>query len=169
MSQISDASVAADFRSHIKFWLRGTLEDLAELADVILEGKRTGWPYLASVELLAEEPTRRLWRALDDYALQSLYDVAAEGGLADAADALAEAILKRPFVDDGRIPREVRELVMQRDGGRCQTCGETENLTIDHKWIAWSDGGSSRDPDALQVLCRPCNSRKGVRPWSEEA
>jgi 5-methylcytosine-specific restriction endonuclease McrA len=67
-----------------------------------------------------------------------------------------------PFRDPGRIPLKIREGVMRRDGGRCQECGSTENLAIDHR-VPWTEGGSSTDPENLQVLCRTCNSRKGAR------
>ena len=93
------------------------------------------------------------------------YDVASEAELDVTAEKFKAAALARPYIDDGKIPTEIIELVMARDGRRCQACGETEDLTIDHKIIPWSEGGSSTDPENLQVLCRSCNSRKGTRPW----
>jgi 5-methylcytosine-specific restriction endonuclease McrA len=51
---------------------------------------------------------------------------------------------------------------MEHDGGQCQDCAGTEDLTIDHKITPWSLGGSSTDPTNLQVLCRSRNSRKGA-------
>lgn len=55
---------------------------------------------------------------------------------------------------------EIRRLVMKRDDYRCQQCGSTERLSIDHI-IPRSKGGSSYPPN-LQVLCMPCNMRKGA-------
>lgn len=61
---------------------------------------------------------------------------------------------------DGRtpIPAKVRKLVYERDEYRCVHCAATEPLSIDHIY-PWSRGGSD-DPDNLQTLCRPCNSKK---------
>lgn len=59
------------------------------------------------------------------------------------------------------IPTEVRRAVYERDGYQCLHCGTTENLSLDHIH-PWSLGGSD-DPENLQTLCRPCNSRKGAR------
>lgn len=56
---------------------------------------------------------------------------------------------------------EIRRLVMKRDDYRCQQCGSTEQLSIDHR-VPRSKGGSSYPPN-LQVLCMPCNMRKGAR------
>jgi hypothetical protein len=160
--------LAEDFGAHLAWWLRGTLDDVADLAEAIFEAKQTHFPWRPAAHALAAQGPRRLWRALDDECLQDLYDMAKNEGLDDAAAAFEAAVLARPHVDDGRIPPELRAFVMARDARQCQVCGSEANLTIDHKWIAWSDGGSSTDPQNLQVLCRSCNSRKGRRPWNVE-
>lgn len=59
------------------------------------------------------------------------------------------------------IPRGVRWRVYERDGYRCQECGTTEDLTLDHKHPR-SLGGTHTE-DNLQTLCRGCNSRKGAQ------
>jgi hypothetical protein len=51
-----------------------------------------------------------------------------------------------------------RARIMARDGHRCQHCGATEDLTIDHVQH-WSRGGTNAD-DNLRVLCRSCNSQR---------
>ena len=56
------------------------------------------------------------------------------------------------------IPKNVRELVMERDNYMCRICGATTNLQIDHI-IADLHGGSI-EPENLQVLCRACNASK---------
>lgn len=50
--------------------------------------------------------------------------------------------------------------VFERDGKVCAACGATENLTLDH--IEPLAAGGTNDLENLQVLCQPCNSRKGT-------
>jgi 5-methylcytosine-specific restriction endonuclease McrA len=57
------------------------------------------------------------------------------------------------------ISDDVKQLVWTRDGGRCRNCGSTVELQFDHV-IPVSMGGNS-EPDNLQILCGPCNRRKG--------
>lgn len=54
----------------------------------------------------------------------------------------------------------VKVEIITRDGGHCQHCGTTEDLTIDH--IIPIFKGGTNDPANLQTLCRSCNSKKGV-------
>ncbi len=60
-----------------------------------------------------------------------------------------------------KIPHRVRALIYERDGGACVTCGSTDRLTLDH--IKPFSHGGSDEPDNLQTMCLPCNSRKGAR------
>jgi hypothetical protein len=64
-----------------------------------------------------------------------------------------------------RITLAVRRRVIARDGALCRFCGVTDDLTIDHV-LALTRGGTS-DDDNLAILCRPCNSRKGTKPWEQ--
>lgn len=57
--------------------------------------------------------------------------------------------------------RSIRREVFARCGEHCQSCGSTVDLCLDHI-IPVAAGGDS-EPSNLQVLCRPCNSRKGCR------
>lgn len=62
------------------------------------------------------------------------------------------------------IPAAIRREVLERDGGRCRYCGATAPLALDHIY-PYSRGGRHA-PANLQVLCRPCNSRKAARVLS---
>ncbi len=65
----------------------------------------------------------------------------------------------RPVVR-GAIPDDVKQLVWMRDGGRCRHCGSGTELQFDHV-IPLALGGNS-EPENLQLLCGPCNRRKGA-------
>jgi hypothetical protein len=58
-----------------------------------------------------------------------------------------------------KIPEEMRAAVFERDNHRCQKCGRTEDLTLDHI-IPWSKC-YRHEINNLRVLCRSCNSRRG--------
>ncbi|MDX2303017.1 MAG: HNH endonuclease [Microscillaceae bacterium] len=52
-----------------------------------------------------------------------------------------------------------RQNIFKRDGGKCQYCGSTKDLTLDHV-IPRSKGGRSTW-DNLVTACKHCNSKKG--------
>jgi 5-methylcytosine-specific restriction endonuclease McrA len=52
-----------------------------------------------------------------------------------------------------------RTMIYKRDGHKCQYCGSTRELTIDHI-IPRSRGGEDTWEN-LVVACMPCNMRKG--------
>jgi len=160
-----DATIAAGIRRWIDQMARGARADREELMDLIEEREASGFPAELGAVALAQLDARTLWKTFDDDELQDLYDLCHEAGLGTTAERFYAAALARPYIDSGKVPQEVFDLVMERDGYRCQACGDTDDLTIDHKIIPYSEGGSSTDPDNLQVLCRSCNSRKGTRPW----
>ena len=58
------------------------------------------------------------------------------------------------------IPEHIRMFVWQRDGGRCVTCGCRERLEYDHI-IPLAVGGSNTERN-IQLLCEPCNRKKGA-------
>ncbi len=59
------------------------------------------------------------------------------------------------------IPREVKQRVWQRYGGRCADCNAAEYLEYDHV-IPVAKGGSNFDNN-VQILCRKCNLKKSDR------
>ena len=58
------------------------------------------------------------------------------------------------------IPAELRRAVWERDGGACTGCGAQFDLQYDHV-IPVALGGATTEAN-LQVLCAPCNRRKGA-------
>ncbi len=52
----------------------------------------------------------------------------------------------------------VRERILDRDGRKCNRCGNTESLEIDHV-IPLSKGGRHNENN-FQVLCKSCNRKK---------
>lgn len=54
---------------------------------------------------------------------------------------------------DRQIPAATREVIIARDLGRCQKCGEV-GVQIDHI------SGNSSDPNNLQLLCVRCHNEK---------
>lgn len=160
---VSDAEIGAGFVRYLENWIRGSQEELAELYDEIEGADQSSFPWEPAIAALADLEERRLWKAFGRDELQNLYDWCHEAGMVPEAERFKAAEQARPYIDDGKIPSDVRAAVMKRDGGRCQECGSTDDPTIDHKITPWSLGGSSTDPVNLQVLCRSCNSRKGAR------
>ena len=53
-----------------------------------------------------------------------------------------------------------RQAILEADGWACAYCGSQDELEIDHI-IPFSRGGACTVQNA-QVLCGPCNRRKGV-------
>lgn len=68
-------------------------------------------------------------------------------------------------VPRGRRRRISRKAILARDRFRCQYCGSTRHLTLDHV-IPRSRGGSTTW-DNLVTSCAPCNTDKGDNLPSE--
>ncbi|SPF44082.1 HNH endonuclease [Candidatus Sulfotelmatobacter kueseliae] len=64
--------------------------------------------------------------------------------------------------DDRVIPAAVKIEVWKRDKGSCVKCGSRENLHFDHI-IPYSQGGSSKDAENIQILCSRHNLEKRDR------
>ncbi|KIL36045.1 hypothetical protein SD71_10640 [Cohnella kolymensis] len=55
----------------------------------------------------------------------------------------------------------IRPIILLRDDFTCQECGQTQGLLeIDH--IVPIAQGGTNELNNLQVLCMPCNRRKGA-------
>lgn len=64
-----------------------------------------------------------------------------------------------------KIPKSVRQAVMERDGSACVYCSSVMSIGIDHR-IPVSRGGTD-EIDNLCVACGPCNSSKGSQTVEE--
>lgn len=58
------------------------------------------------------------------------------------------------------IQDDVKQLVWNRAGGSCQSCGSKTELQFDHI-IPVAHGGGNAEAN-LQILCGPCNRRKAA-------
>lgn len=58
------------------------------------------------------------------------------------------------------IAPDLKQFVWKRDGGRCRQCGHNVELQFDHV-IPIAYGGATT-AENLQILCGPCNRRKGA-------
>ena len=52
-----------------------------------------------------------------------------------------------------------RQNIFRRDGNRCQYCGKTDDLTLDH--VKPKSRGGKSSWDNLTTACRRCNAKKG--------
>lgn len=66
--------------------------------------------------------------------------------------------IRIPFQRGGDL-RASRALIYKRDGHKCQYCGATRKLTIDH--ITPKSRGGESSWENLVVACSSCNTKKG--------
>jgi hypothetical protein len=97
--------------------------------------------YLEKADLISEVEGARLRTISDDFAMPSIIRL--------------KKYINIPY----RGVVLSRNNIFKRDGSRCQYCGSTDNLTLDHV-IPKSRGGSS-NWDNLITACKTCNSKKG--------
>lgn len=64
-----------------------------------------------------------------------------------------------------RVPPVNRREVLRRDRNKCQYCGATKNLTLDH--VVPKSRGGTHTWDNVVIACNHCNSRKGDRTPEE--
>lgn len=142
---------AASVTWRTRAWRAIVAEQSVRPAGLYQRGERTYWMFedrvywedegLDSADVLAlvRDRQRRAQRKLER---------------AHAALAGATADRRRP------VPREIRQAVFERDGGRCVECGSAFELQYDHV-IPVALGGADT-VENLQILCAPCNQAKGA-------
>lgn len=74
-----------------------------------------------------------------------------------AAEEVSSRLVERSRI----IPTSVKLEVWARDGGKCVTCGATEELHFDHI-LPYSKGGTSLKAENVQLLCVRHNLRKSA-------
>ena len=95
-----------------------------------------------------------------------------DGNCGNIIDLLKEALQAASlYVDPSTVVRagyrktpikpSLRRKVFERDGYRCKKCNDHLDLCADH--VIPESAGGLAELDNLQTLCRPCNSKKGVR------
>jgi hypothetical protein len=79
--------------------------------------------------------------------------------LAETDDPKDHRIVPQSSEEDRLIPSWVKLEVWKRDQGKCQKCGRSSGLHFDHI-IPYSKGGSSKNPENIQILCGQHNLAK---------
>jgi hypothetical protein len=83
--------------------------------------------------------------------------------VADIVDEFAAEDLPGRLVARSRIiPTSVKLEVWARDGGRCVSCGATDELHFDHI-VPFSKGGTSLKAENVQLLCARHNLNKSAK------
>lgn len=77
-------------------------------------------------------------------------------------ESLAEDLRGRLVERSRIIPTNVKLEVWARDGGRCVTCGATDELHFDHI-VPFSKGGTSLKAENIQLLCARHNLEKSAK------
>lgn len=73
-----------------------------------------------------------------------------------------EDITNREVKRSRIIPTQVKLEVWKRDGGKCVTCGATDELHFDHI-LPYSKGGTSLKAENVQLLCARHNLEKSAK------
>lgn len=82
--------------------------------------------------------------------------------VSDADESAAEESPGRLVARSRIIPTSVKLEVWARDGGRCVTCGATDELHFDHI-VPFSKGGTSLKAENIQLLCARHNLSKSAK------
>ncbi len=74
-----------------------------------------------------------------------------------------DTFISLPFNDNNEeriIPQDVKNLVWNRESGKCRICGSNKKLEFDHI-VPFSKGGSNTYRN-IQLLCESCNRKKSA-------
>jgi len=82
--------------------------------------------------------------------------------VADADESASEELPNRLVARSRIIPTSIKLEVWARDGGRCVTCGATDELHFDHI-VPFSKGGTSLKAENIQLLCARHNLSKSAK------
>lgn len=117
---------------------------------------------MARVEQTADEHIKMLARELAEASIPIWHWGDGQGGY-------IASVIENAMIDQGlgqiklqfqqKLYTGSEKTVFERDGFRCQICGDWHDLTIDH--IYPKSLGGTTELNNLQTLCRKCNSRKG--------
>ena len=129
-----------------------------------------------AVHLQCEKCDKKTWfKSIDDVLdddLHALYEEQAEliwklGTLSMSYNnnkpprLFANAEYKKSTSKRRSIPKQVKQEVWQRDGGKCIQCGSNEKLEYDHI-IPVAKGGANTTRN-IQLLCENCNRTKSAK------
>jgi len=102
-------------------------------------------------ELLVKENQKKEQRRLDELRQQVFNEMLSNGEI----EAQSLVMSREP------IPQAVKDMVWNRDGGRCVVCGSNQKLEFDHI-IPFAKGGSNTYRN-IQLLCEACNRSKSAK------
>ena len=66
-----------------------------------------------------------------------------------------------------KMPNDMRNKVLARDGHRCTECGSSIRLEVDHIWPVHQ--GGRHTPTNLRTLCHACHASKTAHEGHEAA
>lgn len=111
--------------------------------------------YFASLMAEAASANWKYGDGYGGYVLEVIARHAGEQTFRTASESFAPSKKKK------RISSSLRTQVYERDGYACVTCGVMKDLSCDH--IMPEKLGGPTTLENLQTMCRPCNSKKGVK------
>ncbi|HWI20993.1 MAG TPA: HNH endonuclease [Baekduia sp.] len=128
-----------------------------------------GQQHVTAVAVMADEE-RTYWWCMDRFWVESEgLDAADVHALVYEREARKQRKLKHAHatvaatssaVRRAPIPRDIRHMVFERDGGRCVECDADFDIQFDH--IIPVAMGGANTVENLQLLCAPCNKSKGA-------
>ncbi len=96
---------------------------------------------------------------IEHFLLETIYPwrYRADTDVKSAKGELTELLCGHPQLNHESWP-SIRLRILARDGRRCQWCGSTKHLQVDH--VHSVDAGGLPVDSNLQVLCKACNIKK---------